>query len=286
LIYVTAEKRLKDTIPCESNHRPCFATEIMATASLAIETKPAIQPKKLFPENIELNVGGMFFSTTVFTLTRLKDSLLGRIFEGKQSGLEKDVGGKYFIDRDGFLFRYILDYLRSLKLHLPNDFNEIERLKTEADFYELKDLRRQLDVYTNGDRLAAQDEMYGYISVHVRRTYAFGRSGQADIKFRKLRRILVCGRVSLCREVFGASLNQTRDPNPDRLRYTNRFFLKYNQIERAFTQLKQAGFELVSSDGGKVGCNADFNDKSEEERWEHFSSYSFLRDKLINKSSI
>ena len=45
--------------------------------------------------------------------------------------------GKYFIDRDGVLFRYILDYLRNKKLVLPENFQETKRLAIEADFYEL-----------------------------------------------------------------------------------------------------------------------------------------------------
>ena len=45
--------------------------------------------------------------------------------------------GKYFIDRDGVLFRYILDYLRNKKLVLPENFQETKRLATEAEFYEL-----------------------------------------------------------------------------------------------------------------------------------------------------
>lgn len=248
----------------------------MATASLQITSQLSAEPKKLFPENIELNVGGKFYTTTVLTLTKIKDSLLGKVFSGSEKPLEKDGDGKYFIDRDGLLFRYILDFLRARKLHLPDDFNEIERLKIEADFYELKEMRKQLELFS--ESLSPKfDENCGHISVHVRRTFAFGRSGQADIKFRKMRRILICGRVSLCKEVFGSSLNETRDPNPDRLRYTNRFFLKFNQIEKAFTLLRDAGFEMAASDGGKVTTTE--NERSEEERWENFVSYYFVREK-------
>ena len=47
----------------------------------------------------------------------------------------------------------------------------------------------------------------GYITVGYRGTFAFGRDGgQADVKFRKLWRILVSGRVALCREVLGVLL--------------------------------------------------------------------------------
>lgn len=41
----------------------------------------------------------------------------------------------------------------------------------------------------------------GYITLGYRGTFAFGRDGQADVKFRKLQRILVHGKAALCREV-------------------------------------------------------------------------------------
>jgi hypothetical protein len=41
----------------------------------------------------------------------------------------------------------------------------------------------------------------GYIVVGYRGTFAFGRD-MSDVKFRKLNRILVHGKVGLCKEVF------------------------------------------------------------------------------------
>ena len=235
------------------------------------------QHHRLFPENIELNVGGKFYSTSVLTLTRDSDSLLGRIFSGRQQ-LEKDQTGKYFIDRDGVLFRYILDFLRTKKLHLPKDFNEISRLKNEAEFFEISDLELQLDLFSRARERAAtiQDERFGFITLHIRSTYAFGRTGQADVNFRKLQRIVVCGRVCLCREVFGETLNESRDPNPEGNRYTNRFYLKHNYVEKAFKRLQDCDFELVSSSGGKSGNSAD-SSKSDEYKWDHFTIHVFLR---------
>ena len=232
--------------------------------------------KKLFPENIELNVGGKFYSTSAFTLTREPDSLLGKLFSGQRK-IHKDANGKFVIDRDGVLFRYILDYLRSKKLHLPEDFSEIERLKLEADYYELQELKRQLECFQKNrtKRVNLAQAKFGFITLHIRSTYAFGRSGLAEVKFRKLQRILVCGRVSLCREVFGVGLNETRDPNPDGNRYTNRFFLKYNHVESAFQKLRESGFILVSSSGGKSGH--DLNLQQEEDKWFHFNIYVFFR---------
>lgn len=247
--------------------------------NMAVAVQKPLSPfqKKLFPENIELNVGGKFYSTSVFTLTREPDSLLGKLFSGRRK-IYKDANGKFVIDRDGILFRYILDYLRCKKLHLPEDFSEIERLKIEADYYELQDLKRQLDTYQRNrrQRVNLAQAKFGFITLHIRSTYAFGRSGLADVKFRKLpQRILVCGRVSLCREVFGVELNESRDPNPDGNRYTNRFLLKTNHAESAFQKLKESGFNLVSSSGGKTGN--ELSTQQEENKWFHFNIYVFFR---------
>ena len=45
--------------------------------------------------------------------------------------------GKYFIDRDGVLFRYILDFLRNKKLLLPENFQESCRLIVEAEYFNM-----------------------------------------------------------------------------------------------------------------------------------------------------
>ena len=42
----------------------------------------------------------------------------------------------------------------------------------------------------------------GYITVGYRGTFAIGRGDMSTTGFRKLGRILVCGKSALCREVF------------------------------------------------------------------------------------
>lgn len=73
----------------------------------------------------------------------------------------------------------------------------------------------------------------GFITLGYRGTFAFGRDGQADVKFRKLHRILVCGKATLCREVFADTLNESRDPDREGAeRYTARLYLKHQCLER------------------------------------------------------
>ena len=71
----------------------------------------------------------------------------------------------------------------------------------------------------------------------------------SDVKFRKLTRILVHGKVNMCKEVFKDSLNDSRDPDrgQDGDRYTARYFLKHTVLEQAFDLLCEAGFRMVGS---------------------------------------
>jgi hypothetical protein len=121
----------------------------------------------------------------------------------------------------------------------------------------------------------------GYITVGYRGTFAFGRDGLADVKFRKLSRILVCGRVALCREVFGETLNESRDPDRGASdRYSCRFFLKHTFLEQAFDMLQEAGFHCVASCGsGTASAGTDIKPgmDSEENRWNHYNEFVFVR---------
>ena len=46
----------------------------------------------------------------------------------------------YFIDADGCMFKYILDYLRRNQLLLPEGFKEFNLLLAEAEFYQIQPL--------------------------------------------------------------------------------------------------------------------------------------------------
>ena len=48
----------------------------------------------------------------------------------------------YFIDRDGEIFKFILQFLRDSDLFLPTNFNQWEALKREAEYWELNDMIR------------------------------------------------------------------------------------------------------------------------------------------------
>ena len=62
---------------------------------------------------VQINVGGILFSTFLSTLRRHPDSRLAELFTDKPPKLRTDAWGRYFIDRDGTHFGAVLDYLRT-----------------------------------------------------------------------------------------------------------------------------------------------------------------------------
>ncbi|XP_002733127.3 BTB/POZ domain-containing protein KCTD6-like [Saccoglossus kowalevskii] len=90
-------------------------------------------------EIVNLNVGGKLYSTTRSTLTRYPDTMLGAMFSGRMPSL-KDAQGNYFIDRNGDMFKYILEFLRNGSIILPEDFKEFTALSVEVDFYQVAEL--------------------------------------------------------------------------------------------------------------------------------------------------
>ena len=98
---------------------------------------------------IELNIGGVIYATSLSTLTSEPSSVLARLFSvggmgGSAARPPKDSKGRCFVDRDGVLFRYVLDYLRSRRLVLPEAFGEKQRLRQEAEYYGLTGLVRSV----------------------------------------------------------------------------------------------------------------------------------------------
>ena len=88
-------------------------------------------------EVVTLNIGGVMYTTTRSTLTKYPDSMLGAMFSGQFVPTAYDNQGNYFIDRDGYMFRHVLNFLRSGRLCLPQGFKDFDLLEAEADFYQI-----------------------------------------------------------------------------------------------------------------------------------------------------
>ncbi|KAL4648855.1 BTB/POZ domain-containing protein KCTD8-like isoform X1 [Arapaima gigas] len=273
-----------------------------------------------FPEIVELNVGGQVYITRYTTLTSVPDSLLGEMFNRRSAkGLARDNKGRFFVDRDGFLFRYILDYLRDQQLVLPDHFPERGRLQREAEFFNLPELVKLLapriskqnslgdegcqsdpedsspntesarNLATLGAACASlaqggsgDGKRSGFITVGYRGSYTLGRDSQTDAKFRRVARIMVCGKTSLAKEVFGDTLNESRDPDRPPERYTSRYYLKFTFLEQAFDKLADAGFHMVACNS--TGTCAFAHEQTDDKIWTSYTEYVFYRGSIAHST--
>ncbi|KAM9388901.1 BTB/POZ domain-containing protein KCTD14 [Phaethornis superciliosus] len=89
---------------------------------------------------VELNVGGEMYTTTLSTLKKHPGSKLAEMFTGNQKP-RTDSEGRFFIDRPGTYFKYILEYLRSNQV--PTQC--IQEVYKEALFYNIEPLIKQLE---------------------------------------------------------------------------------------------------------------------------------------------
>ncbi|XP_078246907.1 BTB/POZ domain-containing protein KCTD12 [Pogona vitticeps] len=299
-----------------------------------------------FPEIVELNVGGQVYVTRRGTVLSVPGSLLWRMFSQQEaSELPRDSKGRFFLDRDGFLFRYVLDYLRDQELVLPERFPERSRLQKEAEYFQLPDLVRRLAAAppaptarfagllrdpsvcadeppvglsyleaelpeagggsgggpglsasptssrspSGGPLLAPSLSLdaggpgagrrSGYITIGYRGSYTIGRDAQADAKFRRVARITVCGKTALAKEVFGETLNESRDPDRPPERYTARYYLKFNFLEQAFDRLSEAGFRMAAcSSTGTCAFAPEQGGPADDKIWTSYTEYVFCRE--------
>ncbi|XP_043932962.1 BTB/POZ domain-containing protein KCTD11 [Protopterus annectens] len=121
---------------------------------------------------ITLNVGGSLYTTTLETLTKYPNSMLGVMFKGQLPTMT-DSHGRYFIDRDGKAFRYILNYLRTSFLDLPEDYSETELLKREADFYQIQSLLQEISLWESQKLKARQNAILHFDSISDSRLLHF-----------------------------------------------------------------------------------------------------------------
>ncbi|VCX38795.1 unnamed protein product [Gulo gulo] len=101
---------------------------------------------------LRLNVGGCIYTARRESLCRFKDSMLASMFSGRFP-LKTDESGACVIDRDGHLFKYLLDYLHG-EVHIPTDEHTRVALQEEADYFGIP------YPYSLSDHLANEMETY------------------------------------------------------------------------------------------------------------------------------
>lgn len=176
----------------------------------------------------------------------------------------------YFIDRDGKLFRYILNFLRVQRLTLPSNFADWDMLLEEARFYEIQPMVQAVEeakrAYTqshrnidnNGSqtrnsaavRVKVEEEEtsedhYECVSVHV--SPELGE------------RVSLSANKALVEEVFPELSTALADARTSGWNLDNNFLIRFplngycklNSLQ-VFQRLLYHGFEIIAATGGGV----------------------------------
>ena len=139
------------------------------------EEKERVKQTKVFEKVITLNVGGTRYTTTLSTLTKYPDSMLGAMFSGRHN-LPQQEDGSYFIDRDGEVFKYILmylrdrdlcfDYLHDCRLNNPQgqssplESSMLKLVAYEAQYFQVRELETKVRIILNPNR--EQNRVFSY----------------------------------------------------------------------------------------------------------------------------
>ncbi|CAG0889307.1 unnamed protein product [Darwinula stevensoni] len=98
---------------------------------------PCVAAASRYTAPVHIDVGGTIYTSSLETLTKFPESRLAKMFNGTIPIVLDSLKQHYFIDRDGKMFRHILNFMRNSRLVLPEGFDEVDILLEEANFFEI-----------------------------------------------------------------------------------------------------------------------------------------------------
>ncbi|KAL0968606.1 hypothetical protein UPYG_G00269100 [Umbra pygmaea] len=193
---------------------------------------------------VHIDVGGHMYTSSLGTLTKYPESRISRLFNGTEPIVLDSLKQHYFIDRDGDIFRYILSFLRTCKLLLPEDFKDFPQLYEEARYYQLTPMIRELERWQT-ERDTQKSPPCECLVVRV--TPDLGE------------RIALSGEKVLIEEIFPEtgdvmcnSVNAGWNQDPTHvIRFPLNGYCRLNSVQ-VLERLFQKGFRVTASCGGGV----------------------------------
>uniref|UniRef100_A0A8D0DJB9 Potassium channel tetramerization domain containing 15 n=1 Tax=Salvator merianae TaxID=96440 RepID=A0A8D0DJB9_SALMN len=178
-------------------------------------------------------------------LRRLRRSRISRLFNGTEPIVLDSLKQHYFIDRDGEIFRYILSFLRTSKLLLPEDFKDFNLLYEEAKYYQLQPMIKELERWKQDREQRKHFQACDCLVVRV--TPDLGE------------RIALSGEKALIEEIFPEtgdvmcnSVNAGWNQDPTHvIRFPLNGYCRLNSVQ-VLERLFQKGFNVAASCGGGV----------------------------------
>lgn len=226
-------------------------------------------------------MGGTIFTSSLETLTRYPESRLSKLFNGTIPIVLDTLKQHYFIDRDGKLFRYILNFMRHGTLTLSEHFTELPALLEEARYFELTPLINAIEERLN-KRKSNESDNGGGTKVNK-----YPPSSNDVISLHLSQdRVLISGDISLVHDLFPEiqehqkqqqiPITTTMHAHIERnqfIRFTLNAFVHLTQID-IFQRLLDSQFSIVASN-----CGTSMDTMTQ------FSEYIFSRTKSQLRSS-
>ncbi|CAF0753208.1 unnamed protein product [Adineta steineri] len=245
---------------------------------------------------VHIDVGGTIFTSSLETLTRYPDSRLSKLFNGTIPIVLDTLKQHYFIDRDGKLFRYILNFMRYGTLALPDYFTELPALLEEARYFELTPLINAIEERLNHRKPSTNMDYFTLKNTATTATTNNNNnnnkqqvSNNNDVLSLNINqdRVLISGNITLIHDLFPEIQEQqqqttTLHAHVERnqfIRFTLDAFINLTQLE-IFQRLFNSQFLIVAST-----CGTSIDTMTQ------FSEYIFSRIKsnhlsLLSKKSI
>ncbi|KAK2112685.1 BTB/POZ domain-containing protein kctd1 [Saguinus oedipus] len=92
-----------------------------------------------------IDVGSHMYTSSLATLIKYPESRIRRVFHGMEPIVLDSLKQHYFTDRDGQMFRYTLNFLRTSKLLNPDDFKDYTLLHEEAKYFQLQPMLLEME---------------------------------------------------------------------------------------------------------------------------------------------
>ncbi|XP_022189649.1 BTB/POZ domain-containing protein KCTD1 isoform X2 [Nilaparvata lugens] len=254
---------------------------------------PCVAAASRYTAPVHIDVGGTIYTSSLETLTKYPESRLAKLFNGSIPIVLDSLKQHYFIDRDGGMFRHILNFMRNSRLLIPDNFADLDLLLEEARYFDIAPMCRQLEQLKKDRERQRSTSGGGSAASSPRNSSIGGRLGGGDKLDVKAaigggecyecvalhvspdlgERIMLSGDRALLDEVFPETNQALMDArsgmawNQHDTRHVIRFplngYCKLNSVQ-AVTRLLNAGFRIAASNGGGV-------------EGQQFSEYLFVR---------
>ncbi|XP_054451994.1 uncharacterized protein LOC129088788 [Anoplopoma fimbria] len=225
-----------------SSQQQVSGSPVSPLSSAGIPT-PAQLTKTNAP--VHIDVGGHMYTSSLATLTKYPESRIGRLFEGTEPIVLDSLKQHYFIDRDGPMFRYILNFLRTSKLLIPDDFKEYSLLYEEASFFQLTSLQAELELWRTEQECVGLSLECECVVIHVAPELGERISVSAH-------RAVIQEVFPEVRDVISNTLNTSLDQESTHIiRFPLNGYCHLNSVQ-VLERLQQKGFWITGSCGGGI----------------------------------